>query len=150
MREIVGDLWDFYGKSGFIVCITTNGFVKKNGEAVMGRGCAKEAKLRFPGIARLLGESIKKGGNHITPLRVGLLSFPVKKGWWEDADLELIKRSAYELKNLAVVDSITRFILPRPGCGNGNLKWEEVKPLLVDLPDNVWVIRKEEEANDNT
>jgi len=30
--------------------------------------------------------------------------------------------------------------LPRPGCGNGHRTWEEVKPLLDGLPDNVWVI----------
>ncbi len=149
MREIVGELWDFYGKPRFIVCITTNGFVKKNGEAVMGRGCAKEAKLRFPGIAGFLGDLLKRDGNHLRmlgePYRV--VAFPVKIGWWEDADLGLIKESAERLKNLAVVDSLTRFILPRPGCGNGNLKWEDVRPLLENLPDNVWIINKEEKID---
>lgn len=38
MREINGsNIWDFYNK-GFWIAITTNGTVKKNGEAVMGRG----------------------------------------------------------------------------------------------------------------
>lgn len=37
------------------VCITTNGIVKKNGCAVMGAGIAKEANMRFSGLARNLG-----------------------------------------------------------------------------------------------
>ncbi len=48
MKEDFGDLWDFDG----IIAITTNGFVKKDGSCVMGRGCAKEAALRFGWLPR--------------------------------------------------------------------------------------------------
>lgn len=33
-------------------------------------------------------------------------------------------------------------VLPRPGCGNGRLTWEQVKPVIKFLPDNVWVISR--------
>ena len=46
-----------------IICITTNGFVKKDGCAVMGRGCAQEAKNRYPNINKLLGIHINTKGN---------------------------------------------------------------------------------------
>lgn len=140
MQEIKGELWDFFGKPNKIICITTNGFVKKNGEAVMGRGCAAEAKLRIPQIAAMLGYHLTKHGN--LPYRVPaapILTFPVKHNWWEEADLKLIRDSA---KFLASCDHSLTYILPRPGCGNGRLTWEQVKPVIEFLPDNVWVISR--------
>ncbi len=150
MIEIVGGLWNYYGKPGFVVCITTNGFVKKNGEAVMGRGCAKEAKLRFPGIAGYLGDLLKRDGNRFRMLGdpYHLVAFPVKLDWWENADPVLIVNSAAALRTEAIAKKDVTFILPRPGCGNGGLRWEEVGPLLEGiLPDNVWVITKEEKTD---
>lgn len=149
MKEIKGNLWDYYGKPGFIICITTNGTVKSNGEAVMGRGCALEAKQRFPFFPKLLGHTIKQHGNHCwrlavpTGLQMNFMCFPVKHHWSEKADLNLIKRSAGELTYAASCSTGATFILPRPGCGNGGRDWEtEVKLILKDLPDNVWVISK--------
>jgi len=37
MKELRGNL---FHTPCDVICITTNGFVKRNGEAVMGRGCA--------------------------------------------------------------------------------------------------------------
>ena len=45
------------------ICITTNGVVKRNGDAVMGRGCAKDATLLYPGTERQLGMKLNKNGN---------------------------------------------------------------------------------------
>lgn len=145
MKEIQGELWDYYGKPDHVVCITTNGTVKANGEAVMGRGCAAEAKERFKGIARELGGLIQSYGNNVMELRKRegpLLSFPVKHNWWEEADLKLIERSAGKLWVHADDSPEVNFILPRPGCGNGGLKWEDVKPVIEFLPDNVLVISR--------
>ena len=65
MREAIGDLWKL---PCHIRCITTNGYVKPNGCAVMGRGCALEAKGKIPKIDSTLGTCIKKFGNHVYPL----------------------------------------------------------------------------------
>jgi hypothetical protein len=146
MIEIKGDLWDYYGKPNYATFITTNGFVKRNGEGVMGRGCALEAKQRIPWIAKTLGDSIRSNGNvpqllqHYPPL----FSFPVKHNWWERADLALIELSISHLRNilLTIGWENTKFILPRPGCGNGQLLWTDVKPLFVSVSDRVLVITK--------
>ena len=140
MREITGNLWD-HNNADSIICITTNGFVKKNGEAVLGRGCAYEATQRIPGIAKRLGEWIITNGNVPCWLTTGLVTFPVKRVWWEKADLKLIEESAAWLRAVAT-ETLPghKFILPRPGCGNGQLAWADVKPLLLSLPDNVFVI----------
>lgn len=145
MREHYGELWDLWSPRDWL-CITTNGFVKSNGECVMGRGCAREAALSFPKLPLELGSHIQSNGNvpsYFHQYRV--ISFPVKHKWWEEADLELIKESGVWLLGAAVLDPGTTFYLPRPGVGNGRRSWtEEVRPLLesLDLPDNVVVVTK--------
>lgn len=47
MRENPCDIWDLHTGSAWIV-IPTNGVVKKNGDAVMGKGLAAQAAKRFP------------------------------------------------------------------------------------------------------
>ena len=145
MKEISGDLWEYYEKQEFLICITTNGFVKANGEAVCGRGCAKEATKQIPGFARLLGSRLKQYGNapgimRTSPDEWGVFIFPVKHNWWEEASSNLILAGAHALFEQAQANPNTTFVLPRPGCGNGKLKWDDVKPLIEFLPDNVWII----------
>jgi len=136
MKEARGNLWSFPGHK----VITTNGFVKKSGECVMGRGCAKEAADMFPHLPIQLGECIGLAGNHVYWFsEYDLITFPVKHNWFEKADINLIRRSARELNRLA--DKIGgTFVLPRPGCGNGLLDWEQVKPILQFLDDNFLVV----------
>ena len=50
------------------------------------------------------------------------------------ADLDLIQRSARELLKIIEVKKIKEAVyLPRPGCGNGRLKWEDVKKFLSPI-----------------
>lgn len=146
MIEVKGNMWSYLGRKGFILCITTNGFIKTNGEGVMGAGCALEAAKEFPELPRLLGESLTTRGNHVSRLTQDILSFPVKFNWFEKANPKLIKQSVKELKRRALAKPSLKFILPRPGCGNGGLKYNSmVKHLVEDLPDNVFVISKDGE-----
>ena len=140
MKEVFGNLWIYLGQSNTNVLITTNGDVKKNGECVMGRGCARQARDTFPGLALELGKLITTKGNKVHQLKSCLYSFPVKHHYWEKADLKLIRQSALRLKYLATQHPEQKWVLPRPGCSNGKRTWAEVKPLLEDLPDNVHVI----------
>lgn len=150
MNEITGDLWDYYDREGYFIIITTNGTLRKDGSAVMGRGCAAEAKQKLPDMARLLGEDIRRHGNILLqPYRrdskcpeFRVLTFPVKHNWWEKADMELIKESARQLSEFIEGLPKFKFVLPRPGCGNGRLDWEIVKPLLKELPGRVLVISR--------
>jgi hypothetical protein len=56
-REITGDLWQLadFGHAD-AVCITTNGYVRRDGHAVMGRGCALQAAKRWPLLPKVLGD----------------------------------------------------------------------------------------------
>jgi len=141
MIEKKGNIW--YAKAT-IICITTNGDVKKNGELVMGRGIAHQATTRYPGLAKLFGDEVKMYGNTYCPtpyLDEGrlLALFPVKHHWMDPADLNLIRTSTEQLFAQAIAFPHAIFVLPRPGCGNGRLKWEDVKPIVEILPDNVHI-----------
>lgn len=151
MIEVTGDLWTFRHSKKIVRCITTNGFVKADGRAVMGKGCAWEAAERFPQLPAKVGEHIRKNGNVVglfpllesfTLSDTTVLTFPVKHVWWDRADLKLIQQSADALCDIACGVLDTVYILARPGCGNGGLTWEQVKPVIDFLPDNVLVITK--------
>ena len=137
MKTVFGDIWKY---SADIICITTNGTIKNNGEGVMGAGIALQAKKKNLDLPAILGNTLKIYGNHFCEFK-NYAFFPVKHNWWEKADLELIERSALELANFANLNADKIYVLPRPGCGNGGLKWEEVKEIIeLILPDNVHVI----------
>lgn len=144
MIERHSDLWEMHRVPGHLVCISVNGCVKRNGCAVMGAGCAKQATQIHLGIAKQFGDYLKKRGNQPGVLegngwQLGVL--PVKHNWWERADLKLIEDSVRWLMDNDCGD--VTFHVPRLGCGNGGRDWEtEVRPLMVELGDNVVVHRE--------
>lgn len=142
MKQQQGNMWDLYDRDpNSVACILTCGALNARGENVMGRGCAREAKARFPGIAKLIGRGIRLQGNVARPLGLHrLFVFPTKAHWDMKSSIDLISRSAVELEKAAKAHPETTFLLPRPGCGNGELAWEDVYPHLAFLPDNVIAI----------
>ena len=72
MKEITGNL--FESVKAEAICITTNAVVNAQNANVMGAGCAKEAKLLWPGIEYILGNLIRQEG-HV----VHRLTFQVSK-----------------------------------------------------------------------
>jgi len=138
MLETNGNLWDFNG----IHCVTTNGFIKKDGRAVMGKGCAKQASLHYVNLPFILGGRIKSEGNHVYYFsEFNVITFPVKHAWYEPADPRLIVQSAHELMDLITKRNIIENIyLPRPGVGNGRLLWLDVKPLIEHVLSNQVIV----------
>jgi hypothetical protein len=146
VREDLLDLWEIPADAR---CITTNGTVKSNGRAVMGRGCAKQACEKYPFLQITLGKILKAHGNHVAVLiganhdgtdGIPLVTFPVKHDWNMRADLTLIRQSAYELASLADRAGWKSVVLPRPGCGNGQRKWHEVRPILQPILDDRFTV----------
>ena len=137
MKQAKGNLWEFPAE---VKLITTNGFVKKDGSCVMGRGCALEAKKKFPGIEFRLGKFLQAHGNRCFRLAPDLATFPTKHNWMEQSDIELIKKSCGEIMAMADKFSWVTIVLPRPGCGNGGLKWEDVEPIISELLDDRFTV----------
>jgi hypothetical protein len=142
MKEITGDLWAQVCDAR---CITTNGTVTNAGRGVMGRGVARQAKDRYPGIELHLGRMVRRFGNHTQllvdePDGVPLIALPVKHNWPDKADLLLIKRSMTELVTLTDTRGWQVVVLPRPGCGNGKLHWDQVERLITPLLDDRFLV----------
>ena len=163
MHDIQGDLFDIECDA---VCITTNGFVKKDGSSVMGKGCAKQAADFFPELPKLLGNFNSQFGNNVHRLidheGVAILSFPVKPvsqlcklnkinvvkhmrntfkegdtvpGWACIAEPEVILKSLNQLVDMANRNGWKKVLIPRVGCGAGELEWQHVKPVLDRILD---------------
>ncbi len=133
------DIWKFHKK--YPIVVTTNGFTKKTGECVMGRGIALEAKTKFPELSIKLGNNIKNFGNKVFYFsEYNLFTFPTKYNWWEKSDINLIEKSCKELVEFVDNNKIERIFLPRPGCGNGKLNWDDVKKILEKYLDNRFYI----------
>jgi len=158
MREQVGDIWEIECAAR---CVTTNGeLLSDRLTAIMGRGVALQAKERYPWMPKLLGGLLRAHGNHVYDLGswdgARLISFPTKHYWRESSDLRLIRQSCKELRSLifpetGMIDGMPRpkdfpaitgiVALTRPGCGNGNLSWDSVKPILEqELPESNFVV----------
>lgn len=59
MKEVKGDIWKVAAENHDWIVIPTNGFVKVNGKAVMGRGLAYQAMEKYPELPAELGGRIK-------------------------------------------------------------------------------------------
>jgi len=147
MKDVYGDLFEYPAAA---LAITTNGFVRKDGRAVMGAGCAKEAAELWPGLPLAVGTKIRAHGNHVFCWRnwVGLkdlITFPVKHHWSQPADIGLIARSCHEAMMQADAEDWDICVVPRPGCGNGQLSYDVIRPVIaVILDDRFHIITWEE------
>ncbi|KAG4086783.1 hypothetical protein H8356DRAFT_1086906 [Neocallimastix lanati (nom. inval.)] len=136
------------------LCITTNGKVKKNGLAVMGAGIALHANKRFK-LDEILGKKLQKFGNHVFDLGIygsgfHIASFPTKNHWRGKSSKKLIEQSAVELVELADKIGLTEVYLPKPGCQNGHLNWEDVLQIIEkQLDDRFTVIINDDKRIEN-
>lgn len=132
------------------VCVTTNGMIRKDGRAVMGRGIAKTADERFH-LAENLARYLKDYGNRAfymgirtdrkTRRVMSVITFPTKHDWRDDSDLDLIQESAHQLVKICDKFGITKCYLTRPGCANGHLDWEsQVKPVISPILDDRFIV----------
>lgn len=145
-----GDMWSAFGKGAFM--ITTNPIRRKDGAVVMGRGIAKEAKDRFPELPYDFGRQLELMPHLADTIgyigsydNVPIYYFMVKSHWREPASLEIIERSVAAMDYWGYIADFydRRIDLNFPGIGNGQLKREDVLPLLEGLPDNVHIWEKD-------
>lgn len=120
-----------------------------NTVGVMGKGIALMFKDRFPEAfleykAACKNEEVKVGQMFLSynPELTGpnyIIHFPTKQHWRNPTKQEWVKSGLVALKELIIQQQIKSIAIPPLGCGNGGLKWEQVKPMIVaelgDLDD---------------
>lgn len=129
------------------LAITVNGTLTTRGEIVTGAGIAQWATERFEMFPSSIGiEVINKGNiphagvfnSRKHPGGHNIVTFPVKHNWWERANTGLIAMSMLHILRHWNYWGIKRLYVPFPGCGNGQLKWDEgpnmgVKHILMNF-----------------
>ena len=71
MLEITGNIFDPNSWSckpttpEIALCVTTNGEIKANGQAVMGAGMAKAFTFTYPQLPTILGQKLVHCGNRV-------------------------------------------------------------------------------------
>ena len=139
-------------KNGEAMCVTTNGIVKADGHAVMGAGIAKQANQIFH-LSERLGSYLRQYGNRAFNLgqyqrlylndtaTFTVFSLPTKHHWKEDSDITLICKSCEQLVEMCNKFGITKCYLTPPGCGCGNLNYEQlVKPWISQILDDRFIV----------
>jgi O-acetyl-ADP-ribose deacetylase (regulator of RNase III) len=110
-----------------------------NTEGHMGRGIALYLKKCIPGLYDAYREQCKQKQLLVNTLWVyehntpKILCFPTKDKTWEDSKLEWIETNLRTLRDTYRDRGITSVAMPPLGCGNGGLKWEDVRPLIYAI-----------------
>ena len=142
-----GDMWMAYPTTDLFL-ITTNSTLRRDGALVMGRGIARQARDRFLGLGKVLGQHVLNlCGNQgeygllISPrwpeAKLGV--FQVKRHYSHAASLELIQNSTTALCAWCTEQPKATIALNFPGIGNGRLPRTAVLPILQQLPDTVTI-----------
>lgn len=130
-----GNLFDDFNKVEAIVNTV-------NCVGVMGKGVAKEFSKRFPSLLpkyklKCSNKELIIGKNFVYTIpnykeTRYIINFPTKKHWRNDSKLEYIKDGLDDLAKVLKDHKIKSIAMPALGCGNGNLEWDIVKPLIID------------------
>lgn len=120
-----------------------------NTEGVMGKGIALKFKQIYPDMFSRYQELCEQGKIDVGVLWVyktshkWVLNFPTKKFWRQPSRLEYIETGLQKLKQEFNELNIHSIAFPALGCGNGELEWETVRPImefhLKGLPANIFV-----------
>lgn len=120
-----------------------------NLEGVMGKGIALNYKKMYPDMFIKYQKLCKDNKLQIGKLWLyktnnkWILNFPTKKEWRKPSKIEYIKEGLEKFVNTYREKNITSIAFPKLGCGNGGLKWEDVKPLmdfyLKNLPIDIYI-----------
>ena len=120
-----------------------------NTVGVMGKGIALSFKQRYPKMFECYKAACEK---HL--LTIGqfmlfyepdhwLLLFPTKENWRNPSKIEYIEKGLMRFVNIYADKNISSIAFPRLGCGNGELDWDLVRPLmekyLKPLPIDVYI-----------
>lgn len=120
-----------------------------NTVGVMGKGIALEFKKRYPDMFENYKKVCDKHNLQTGKLMLWygkdhwILLFPTKEHWRNPSKMEYIEKGLMAFTRKYASYNITSIAFPKLGCGNGELNWNEVRPLmekyLANLPIDVYI-----------
>jgi len=128
---------------------TTGNIIQADAEAlvntvntvgVMGKGIALAFKKAFPNNYKIykqvcedkkfnIGDLLITNTGQLTPKLI--VNFPTKKHWRGRSKIEFVEVGMRALVKAINEKGINSIAIPPLGCGNGGLKWREVKPIIL-------------------
>lgn len=103
---------------------------------VMGKGLAHSFKEREPDMfkayKRICDQRLLSPGKLWLWRGLGswILNFPTKVHWRNPSKVEWIEQGLAKFVSAYAEQGITEISFPQLGCGNGNLEWDQVRPLM--------------------
>jgi O-acetyl-ADP-ribose deacetylase (regulator of RNase III) len=120
-----------------------------NTVGVMGKGIALSFKQRYPEMFEKYKTACEKHQLTIGKLMLfyepdhWLLLFPTKENWRNPSKLEYLEKGLMKFVSTYAEKNIFSIAFPKLGCGNGELDWNTVRPLmekyLKPLPIDVYI-----------
>lgn len=120
-----------------------------NTVGVMGKGIALAFKNRYPRMFELYKDACEKKKFQMGKLMLcreidhTILLFPTKENWRNPSKIEYIKKGLDKFVKTYAEKNITSIAFPKLGCGNGDLAWDEVRPIMEEflkpLPIEVYI-----------
>jgi len=118
-----------------------------NTVGVMGKGIALQFKHQFPENYKAYKDAAAKndivtGKVQVVPIQEMhgtkyIINFPTKQHWRNPSKIAWIEEGLTDLHQQIIKYNIKSIALPPLGCGNGGLKWDNVKPLIEKLLANL-------------
>ena len=120
-----------------------------NTVGVMGKGLALSFKKRYPDMFEAYRKACEKHQFTIGKLMLfyapdhWILMFPTKENWRNPSKIEYIEAGLSKFVTSYADKGITSIAFPKLGCGNGELSWDVVKPImekyLKPLPITIYI-----------
>lgn len=120
-----------------------------NTVGVMGKGLALSFKKRYPKMFEAYKKACDKHQLTIGKLMLyyapdhWIMMFPTKESWRNPSKLEYLEAGLNKFVTTYAEKKITSIAFPKLGCGNGELSWTDVKPVmekyLRPLPITVYI-----------
>ena len=142
MKVLVGDIFQSEAQTlvNAVNCV-----------GVMGKGIALEFKKRFPEmyedyVVRCARKEVRIGEPYLFrgAALPQIINFPTKDHWKSLSRIEDIEHGLKYLLSRYKEWGISSLAVPALGCGNGQLEWQVVKPLIqkyvqeMDVPVEVY------------
>ncbi len=128
-----------------------------NTVGAMGKGIALSFKRHFPAMFKEYQLQCESGDAKIGKLLIHrtphkwVLNFPTKEHWRQPSKLAYIRLGLQTFVESYEAARISSVAFPKLGCGNGELDWDDVKPLMEEylkkLPIDVYIYVSKKSAS---